>query len=273
LDVAIELGPQYLDELTKAAHAEKPGSAVVGEISGYPAHWFPSVDGMFNFTGPNLIAEAVRGNITGKQASEILDDMVKDAGIENLLRSWIHVDNHDTPRFASTTQDFDTRALVLAGLMTLPGSPVIYYGTELGMPGVGDPMNRAPMRWDLVSDTNRDYVWTKKLLAIRSENRALRIGDFHALRTNRLIGYLRSTDKVLENVIVLINPTSDTVKETFATRAGMLMSWAEMRDELTKERIRQVNGLMTITMPPKSVKIFTPVNNKSLGYSQYHRIP
>ena len=37
LDVAVDIGFRYLAELTAAAHAEKPGSLVVGEIASYPA--------------------------------------------------------------------------------------------------------------------------------------------------------------------------------------------------------------------------------------------
>jgi hypothetical protein len=36
LDVAFDIGFVYLQELTAAAHAEKPGSLVVGEIANYP---------------------------------------------------------------------------------------------------------------------------------------------------------------------------------------------------------------------------------------------
>ncbi|MFX8918423.1 alpha-amylase family glycosyl hydrolase, partial [Acinetobacter baumannii] len=48
LDVAYELGPKYLEELTRAAHRAKPGSTVVGEVRGYPSDWFPALDGVFN---------------------------------------------------------------------------------------------------------------------------------------------------------------------------------------------------------------------------------
>ena len=44
LDVAFDLGFVFLDQLTRAAHEEKAGSLVVGEIANYPKEWFPSVD-------------------------------------------------------------------------------------------------------------------------------------------------------------------------------------------------------------------------------------
>ena len=33
-------------------------------------------------------------------------------------------------------------------LCALPGAPTVYYGDELGMEGMADPWNRAPMAWD-----------------------------------------------------------------------------------------------------------------------------
>jgi glycosidase len=36
LDVAVDTGFRYLEELTNAAHAQKPGSLVIGEIATYP---------------------------------------------------------------------------------------------------------------------------------------------------------------------------------------------------------------------------------------------
>ena len=49
LDVAFDIGFVYLDQLTRAAHAEKPGSLVVGEIGNYPKEWYPSVDAVMQF--------------------------------------------------------------------------------------------------------------------------------------------------------------------------------------------------------------------------------
>lgn len=55
LDVAPELGPGYLNELTQAAHRAKPGSLVVGEIPNFPKEWFPSVDAVMNFTLRDIV--------------------------------------------------------------------------------------------------------------------------------------------------------------------------------------------------------------------------
>jgi cyclomaltodextrinase / maltogenic alpha-amylase / neopullulanase len=272
LDVAFELGATNLAELTRAAHQEKPGSAVVGEISGYPANWFPAVDGVFNFSAVNLVGEALRGTISGGQAGQMLGHMVEDAGIENLLKSWTLTDNHDTPRLASTTPDLAQRQFLEAIQFTTPGCPVIYYGTELGMTGPGDPENRAPMRWDLVSNENPDLAGIRQLIKLRKTLPALRYGDFTALDSNKLIAYSRTTDKLRESVIVVANPTGSTQTEVFPTRIGRLMSWGELRDVRTNERFRSITGLLRVSVPAHQVRILVPVTEPVNGASPYNRV-
>lgn len=273
LDVAFELGPDYLAEITGAAHQAKTGSDVVGEISGYPADWFPAVDGVFNFSMIQLGEQMLKGQVSGGRAGLMMNHMVMDAGIEHLLRSWLLTDNHDTPRLASDVPNLANRKLVEALHFTLPGAPVIYYGTELGMTGAGDPQNRAPMRWDLVNDDNPNLAWVRRLLAVRKSHPALRYGDFTALDTDRLLAFVRTTGKVAETTFVVMNPTDETVKETFPTRVGRLMSWGGLKDVLSGKEARTINGLLSMEMAPRSVEILVPILNKVGGYTPYHRIP
>lgn len=272
LDVAFEVGPEWCGEITKAVHKEKAGSWVVGEISGYPAAWFPNVDGTYNFTPFAMSRAMLEGKMTGSQAGAALQHMVEDAGIENLLRSWVHTDNHDTARLASLITSVEDRNFIRSIQFTVPGSPVLYYGSELGMEGRDDPMNRAPMRWDLVKDSNADLASTRRLVKIRRDSPALRYGDCLPLATEKLFGFVRMTDKVREAVIVLANPTSSPVTESFPTRVGRIMSWGELQDALSGAKYRSVNGMLTVTVPPKHVQILKPVTTVPAGVSPYHRI-
>jgi cyclomaltodextrinase len=270
LDVAFELGPTYLQELTHAAHIAKQGSPVVGEISGYPSDWFPAVDGVFDFYSMNVCERMLGGEISGRDASGMLSDMVADAGLKNLLRSWLLVDNHDTPRFADQMPDWQMRKLVFALQFSLPGAPVVYYGTELGMKGPGDPANRAPMPWNSVSG-NQTLAWIKKLTSIRRKFPSLRYGDVKFLSTRRLLGFARTTDKLRQSMIILVNPTSDTVREVVPTRIGRIMSWGDMRDVLTGKSVKSVNGVLDLTLGPRSVMMLSPATGGP--NSPYRRVP
>ncbi|MFZ4506765.1 MAG: glycoside hydrolase family 13 protein [Fimbriimonas sp.] len=272
LDVAFDLGHEVLAKITRAAKRAKPESVVVGEISGYPSDWEAAVDGVFNFFAINTCHEMVDGKIGGGRVGRMLDTMVTDAGIEPILRSWLLLDNHDTSRVADTIPDIKKRRLVQLLQMTLPGSPVIYYGSELGMRGAGDPQNRAPMRWDLVNDASPDLAWTRQLTQIRKEHPALRYGDFRALESDRLLAFVRSTDKFRDNVIVVVNPTTETVRETFPSRIGRFQSWGEARDVLGSPKIRSITGLLQVEVPPQSARIYVPITDPSNGYSSYDRI-
>jgi glycosidase len=272
LDVAFELGPKLLTDLTKKAHKAKPGSWVVGEISGYPSNWFPAVDGVFNFSSLNVGIRMLDGSISGGRAGRMYQDMVEDAGIENLLKSWILPENHDTPRLASTVKDAETRNLLKALQFTLPGSPCVYYGLELGMDGAGDPQNRAPMQWDLATEKNGEYMWLKKLSAVRKSLPALRYGDFTALQSDKLLAFARTTDKVRETVFVVMNPTDKTVKETMTTRVGRVMSWGELEDVFTGAKMRSITGLLEVEVKPRTVMIFKLKTDPFGGYSPYDRV-
>lgn len=272
LDVAFELGPDYLSELTKSAHSTRKGSAVIGEISGYPAEWNGAVDGVFNFHSINLGIEMLNGNVSGGQVGQMYDDLVADAGIESLLKAWLITDNHDTPRLSSVVKDSETRHLVKVLQMTLPGSPCLYYGTELGLPGAGDPECRAPMSWDKVTDANPDYASTKNLLKLRKAMPALKYGDYKSLRTDKLLAFARTTDRLQDTVIVVMNPTTKSVKESFASRVGRIMSWGEMVDVMTGKKYRSITGMLNLELPAKSAMILVPSTDPFGGYSPYQRI-
>jgi cyclomaltodextrinase len=272
LDVGYEIGPEFLSDLTKHAHTAKKGSLVVGEMLGYPAGWFPNVDGQYNLFAPNLCAEALKGNISGGRVGVMLNDYVIDAGIDNVLKSWLIADNHDTVRLATSLPNFEDRKLAFALLFTLPGCPNIYYGTELGMTGGDDPTNRAPMRWDLVNNNNKTLNWVRQLVEFRRAHPSLKYGDFQALHTDKLLAFTRTTGKLRENAIVVVNPTSNTVTETFSHRIGNLMSWQQMEDKFSGEKIFQKVGMMTVQLPPKSIRIYTPIITRTNGFSPFDRI-
>ena len=57
------------------------------------------------------------------------------------------LDSHDTERLMNRFHDLDKFYQQLAILFTLPGSPCIYYGTEIAMEGAHDPDCRRCMPW------------------------------------------------------------------------------------------------------------------------------
>ena len=272
LDVAFDIGPKFLGELTEAAHQTKEGSAVVGEIWNYPAEWFPSVDGVMNFHLRTLIMGLASGESSGEKTGRQIERMVMDSGLEHILQSWIVLDNHDTQRLATAIPDESKRHLAQALQFTLPGCPVVYYGSELGMTGGWDPEMRAPMRWDLVNAENTELAWVHKLIDIRKNHPALKYGRFQLLDSEKLLAFQRSTGKALDTVVVLVNPTDESVKERLSTRAGFMMNGAKFQDQLSKEQTVIESGTIRISVPPRGVRILVPINELWKGYTPYKRV-
>ena len=279
LDTAYELGPAYLRELTDAAHREKPGSLVVGEIVNYPAGWLRSMDAVMNFTLRDIVLGLAQGDIAPGAAGRMTDRLVRDAGIEPLLKSWVVIDNHDLPRIATQLPKTPTRRLVQALQFTLPGAPNLYYGAELGMTGGVDPENRGPMRWDLVRDDNAELAWVRQLVALRKAHRALRVGDFRLVESQRLFAFERVTDRVLDTRIVVANPGDTTVRERLLVPNAHLMDDTPMADVLGLVPAALAPapsfgpGFITVELPPQGVVVLQPQPRSLGGYSRYKRVP
>jgi glycosidase len=274
LDVAFDLGPQVLGELTAGAHRARSDSYTVGEIYNYPAGWFPALDGVMNMHVSYIIQRMTRGEVSGAQASEMVDVLVRDAGIEPLLRSWLVLSNHDRPRLKSAFPDLRDRAFLLALQVSLPGAPLVYYGEELGLVGKDDPENRGPMDWEAARAASApEFELTRRLIAVRNAHRALQVGDFARIPAERLFAFTRHTASVHDTVVVIANPTDSAVTETVSPRDSWLMDDSPMRDLLSDETVRITAGLVTVTVPPKTVRLFVPVINSGAGYNRYKRVP
>ncbi|MDQ2692163.1 MAG: glycoside hydrolase family 13 protein [Chloroflexota bacterium] len=276
LDTAYELGPDYLRDLTRAAHLEKADSLIVGEIVNYPGEWLQSMDAVMNITLLYVMGGLISGAIAPAAAGRMINRMILDAGIEPILKSWVLLDNHDIPRIATTVPKAALRQLVQVLQFTLPGSPNMYYGSELGMTGGLDPENRAPMRWDLVRDDNADLTWVKKLIELRKRHRALRIGNFRLVESERLLGFERFTDRALETVVVLANPSDTTITERVLIANAALMDYTPMFNMLSSKDTSPTSlveaGLLTVTLEPETALVLIPGEHSLGGYRRYKRV-
>jgi glycosidase len=275
LDVAYDIGFAFLAELTQAAHAEKPGSLVVGEIASYPQQWFPSVDGVLHFALRQILLGTAAGRIEAATAGRMITRMISDAGIENMLKSWVYLDNHDTPRLATVLADEPARRLAQVLQFTLPGAPNLYYGTELDMAGGADPEMRAPMRWDLVRDDHPALAFNRQLLALHRQQRALRVGNYRTAEATRLIAFERYTDRVADSVIVLVNPAATPVTETVLLTDSKLMDGGRLIDLLggpDQPPVRISSSLLQVTLPAHGWRVLKPDLAPPGGYTNYKRV-
>lgn len=274
LDVGFDIGFASLGAITRAAHAQKPGSLVVGEIANYPKEWFPSVDAVMNFNLREIILQTLGGSIDAATAARMVSRMMDEAGIEPMLKSWVLLDNHDIPRLATAVPDVRQRRLAQVLQFTLPGSPNLYYGSELGMTGGEDPEMRAPMRWDLANNDNPELTWTKQLIKLHKQHRALRIGNFRLVTAGQLFAFERYTDRVEDTVVVLVNPGAKEVTESVLVANSKFMSGGELRDLLnpSAKPVRINAALLNVTVPAGGYMVLKPDVKPDSGYTRYKRV-
>ena len=249
---------------------------MVGEIVNYPDQWLRAMDGVMNFTLRTIVLGLAQGDISPQTAARMTERLVQDAGVEPMLKSWTVIDNHDIPRIATQLPDQRQRRFVQALQFTLPGSPNVYYGSEVGMTGGGDPENRNPMRWDWVRQDHPEMVWMKRLIALHQGHRALRVGDYRRIETERLFAFERHTDRALDTRLVIANPGSAPVTEKIMVTNAGLMDDTPLVDLLGSDPHAPVTtmgpGLITVTVPAQSVMVLQPVERELGGYSRYKRV-
>lgn len=277
LDVATELGFENLKAITDASHEEKPGSLVIGEIWSYPSRWTESVDAVMHMPLRFFMFQYIEDKLSGAQFGQSVADMIADAGTDPVMRSWIVLDNHDTPRLKTLYPDERDRAFLQSLQFSLPGAPLIYYGVEAGMVGGHDPGSRGPMEWDKVGSDNPEFMRLKKLIDIRASSPALKLGDFVPLASNSALAFLRLTDRSAETVLVVANATDEEVSETLLLRDPILMSGDTFKDAVTGETFKSEAAVLTLSVPAKTVRILKPERwpdlYKKTGHSPYKAVP
>ncbi|SDE17742.1 glycoside hydrolase family 13 protein [Kordiimonas lacus] len=272
LDVAFDVGPTALQDLRTSAHVEKAGALIVGEVWSYPDGWTQSLDGILNFPVRKIIESLVDGKLDGTTAGRMLGAMVEDTGMDGMLKSWLLLDNHDTKRLVDMMPQAWQRDMAQVLQFTLPGSPNLYYGTELGMHGGEDPENRAPMRWDMATGDNPALRRTQELIALHKGERALRVGNFRTIEATSLLAFERYTEKALETVFVIANPSPAPVTETLMIRNWKMMNGTPVVDALTGKRVAEIrSSLMDITVDAHSVLVLKPADFDN-EWSPYERV-
>ena len=270
LDVAYEFGFEILRDITRAAHEAKSDSVVIGEIWNYPEEWHPAVDGVMNMHCRSIILRLISGDISPELSGKFLETMIEDAGIEHLLKAWLVLDNHDTPRLASVVSDLKKQKFARILQFTLPGTVCLYYGSEFGMKGRFDPEQRSPMPWQKLKKPSTLFQLHKTLCQLRKDNRALRIGDFRRLNSKKSLAFLRRTDMVSETMIVVANPSDETVREAIQIRDSRIHDDTLLQDALSSKQIKTYSGFIDFKISPWEVLVLKPViTDRQEAYSRY----
>jgi alpha-amylase len=207
-------------------------------------NYYIGSDSLFNFYGRSQILEKV-GNQTSRGTfvslmSRFYEDI---AFIRPDFVDAIFISNHDLDRLKSTNNNVLSRQQMVHVLLTLPGSPFVYYGEELDMEGrrqegvdvIGygtayDEFRRTAFLWEdaqktswfpdiyndntpsldeQIEDPASMYHVYQRLMQLRLNYPALRYGDFEIFSGNdyNIQGYSRTITQgnLTQQVIVIHN--------------------------------------------------------------------
>jgi len=128
------------------------------------------------------------------------------------------LNNHDNDRVLSALDGADEmNRLAALNLLSLPGTPMIYYGEEIGMTGTNPPDEaiRKPMRWEWVDRQRTDpgslFNWYRRLIHLRNRYPSLTARDdqqeasYQGLMTSDMdiFAYLRYTADAVPLLVVI----------------------------------------------------------------------
>ncbi len=112
----------------------------------------------------------------------------------------------NNPPVVDNPENYKKLILYMAYMNSIPGLPVIYYGSEFGMSGASDPDNRRMMRFgdQLAEGEKSTLKEVSKLIKLRREHTALRHGDFYTLIADEdIYAYVRAD--MNERILVILN--------------------------------------------------------------------
>ena len=237
---------------------DKIGAAYLGS----PAH--PGMDGILNFPLHNALTQVfVDGEPTALLSHRLNNAMTLYRDPQKLVN---FVDNHDMDRIAART-DPRSVAGALTFLMTMPGIPALYYGTEQGFKErratMFDSGNTAGGKNNF-NTTSPTFTFLRELIALRKAHSALTRGDLTILADNKtgrgLFAFKRSYQG--ETLLIIFNTaTTPVLMPSLATGLPgqthlSLIASAEGATPATGELIADGEGYITEKIPPQSALVF-----------------
>lgn len=183
-DVGNEVSHRFLKRIREHLKSLKPDIYLLGEIWHDASQWLmgDEYDSVMNYPLMSGIHDFFLDRTMDKKEFEYMVNRCYTMYMQqnnNVLFNLL--DSHDTERLMNRFHDLDIFYQQLAVLFTLPGSPCIYYGTEIAMEGGFDPDCRRCMPWDKIgTEENRERIsLMRELIHMRKTEEACRSLYFH----------------------------------------------------------------------------------------------
>jgi len=260
VDAARHLSKDFLRALTSALHTKHPAFWILGEVysSGYryqSGFLDAGLDAVTDFQTYDSVRIGLdpRGNLGQLTTSPSL---AADLGAGREDSRAIFIDNHDVARFVGRdTPDAATMARLeeaIVYLFTMPGTPVLYYGTEVALPGGPDPDDRRPMPWTGGDETVRQLV--RDLATMRQAIPSLRRGSFDEIQSERgLVVYDRRGGP--DVAVIAIN--GDEQRSVDVPLAKLGLDGGDLHRTMGSGISGNIDGsILRMTLAPRAAGIF-----------------
>lgn len=177
-DVANEISHQVNRLIRQATKAIKPDIYLLGEIWHDSMDWLrgDEYDAVMNYPLTNAINDFwFNPALTNTDFKHLINNCYNRYMLQTNQVLFNLLDSHDTDRlFHRVKQNPDIFFQQLAILLTMAGSPSLYYGTELMLDGGNDPLCRNCMPWSKIDSGYYDETINKVrgLISLRLNNPA-----------------------------------------------------------------------------------------------------
>ena len=218
-DVGNEVSHRFLKRIREHLKKMKPDIYLLGEIWHDASQWLlgDEYDSVMNYPLLSGIHDFFLDQTMKKEEFEYMVNRCYTMYMQqnnNVLFNLL--DSHDTERLINRLHNLDIFYQQLSILFTLPGSPCIYYGTEIAMEGAHDPDCRRCMPWsEIESDENQERIGTiNRLIMLRRNEKTCRSPHFHFPNTyenGRCVEYVK-IDEEGNKIEVLLNASNENVR-------------------------------------------------------------
>lgn len=218
LDVAYMVDRDFLKRLRYETSQMKPEFFLGGEMIGGDYNQIMN-DEMCHSATNYECYKGIYSSLNSMNLFEIMHSLNRQFGEENwtLYRGkhlMSFVDNHDVSRLASILAEEKHIPLAYALMFTMPGIPMIYYGSEWGFKAdkkEGDPALRPAFDKPVYNELT-EYI--TKLTKIHNASPVLWYGSFKSLQiANKQCAFLREKDG--KRMIIAINAEGNTARLNF----------------------------------------------------------
>lgn len=206
----------------------------------------------------------------GQPVQKIIDVLRQDCLYPRPDELVTFIGNHDQPRFMGEPgSSVEELKAAFALLLTMRGTPQLYAGDEIAMPGGNDPDNRRDFRGGFPGDTRNAFVASgrtpdeqevfshvRQLLHLRQAHPALEHGRQENIGwDDGYFAFVRETHE--EKLLVIVNNASTTRNITVSLRDTSLEASRRVEKLFGAGQAELNEGLLRSTLPSKSLSIYT----------------